>query len=73
MKTYVVYYSYVIYNNKKEAVSNSKKGTIEVEASDVSSVNTGRIRDEIRRLANKACKKDEEILHANYYKIEELM
>lgn len=73
MKTYVVYYSYVIYNNKKEAVSNSKKGTIEVEASDINNVNTGRIRDEIRRLANKACKKDEEILHANYYKIEELM
>lgn len=73
MKKFKIYYNYVIFNKKKEYITKSEKGTLEMEAERIDSLDTAKIRQEIRHLAFKMCGKDEEIQHANYYEIEELI
>lgn len=72
MKKFRVLYNYVIRNIKSGEVVRSKKDTFEVEAETRSSVDTDAIRAKIRGIANEARKDGEEILHANYYGIEEV-
>lgn len=72
MKRFKVYYSYVIKNTKSGEVTRSKKDTFEIEAETIASINTDDVRYKIRKMALEVTEKGEEILHANYYGIEEV-
>ena len=72
MKIFRIYYSYVIKNTKSGEVTKSKKDTFEIEAETRASINTDDVRYKIRKMANEVTEKGEEILHANYYNIEEV-
>lgn len=72
MKLFRIYYSYVIKNTKSGEVTKAKKDTFEIEAQTRDAVNTDDVRYKIRKMANEVTEKGEEILHANYYNIEEV-
>ena len=72
MKRFKVYYNYVIKNTKSGEVTKSKKDTFEIEAQTRASINTDDVRYSIRKMALEVAEKGEEILHANYYGIEEV-
>ena len=72
MKRFKVYYNYVIRNIKSGEVTRSKKDTYEIEAETRASINTDDVRYKIRKMALETTEKGEEILHANYYGIEEV-
>ena len=72
MKRFKVYYNYVIRNIKSGEVTRSKKDTYDIEAETRASINTDDVRYKIRKMANEVTEKGEEILHANYYGIEEV-
>ena len=72
MKVFRIYYNYVIKNTKSGEVTKSKKDTFEIESETRASINTDDVRYKIRKMANEVTEKGEEILHANYYNIEEV-
>ena len=72
MKRFKVYYNYVIRDIKSGEVTKSKKDTFEIEAETRASINPDDVRYKIRKMALEVSEKGEEILHANYYNIEEV-
>jgi len=70
-KTFVVHYGFDIKNPKSSEIGYYERGTFEMDAESSASLDTSLIRQRIRQLAEKHVKKNQEILYANYHKIEE--
>lgn len=67
---YIIYYSFMIKNPKEYDLAYDEKGTFEVEADSINSIDTSLVRQRIRQLAEKHVKGKQKVMHANYYKIE---
>lgn len=73
MSKYLIYYNYETKDSDIDLVIKAEKKTMEVEADTRKSIDTSMIRERIRQIANDDCSSPtEHVIHANYYKIEEI-
>ena len=73
MKHFLIYYNYDIKDLDKDLVVLAEHRTMEVEAESRSKIDTDMIREKIRYVAHEARPHSNcEVIHANYYKIEEI-
>lgn len=71
MKTYRVYYSYDIEiadDTEDYPIIKWKKDTFDIDFE--SGFDSGVAKEEINRIANSDCEKDEKVKYANYYRVE---
>lgn len=70
-KTYIIHYGFTVKNPKEEELGYGERGTFEMEADSLGSLDTSLVRQRIRQLAEKHLEKKWEIMYANYHRVEE--
>lgn len=70
-KTFIIHYGFDIKNPKAYDLAYYERGTFEMDADSMGSIDTSLVRQRIRQLAEKHVKKNQQIIYANYHKIEE--
>lgn len=71
MKEFKVEYSYMIVDKQSKYVSSGKESFI-MEAPSMKEIDTKEIILKVRRIVEQKCKKNEHVLDANYYSLEQI-
>jgi len=71
VKEFKVDYSYMIVDKQSNYVASGKESFV-LEASSRNDIDTKEIIAKVRRIVEQKCKKDERVLEANYYSLEQI-